>query len=85
MKPQMLFSAIMSIVGALRAGSIGVLLSGQNPTPDYAGQLLQNHIEDFGFQRFELGYATALSLTLLIVTYIITKLCFRFLGTKSDE
>jgi len=85
MKPQMLFSAIMSIVGALRAGSIGVQLSGQNPTPDYAGQLLQNHIEDFGFQRFELGYATALSFTLLIVTYIITKLCFRFLGTKSDE
>jgi len=85
MKPQMLFSAVMSIVGALRAGSIGVQLSGQNPTPEYAGQLLQNHIEDFGFQRFELGYATALSFTMLLVTYAITKVCFRVLGTKADE
>lgn len=85
MKPQMLFSAVMSIVGALRAGSIGVQLSGQNPTPEYAGQLWQNHIEDFGFQRFELGYATALSFVLLLFTYAITRLCFKFLGSKDDE
>ena len=84
MKPQMLFSAVMSIVGALRAGSIGVQLSGQNPTPDYAGQLIQNHIEDFGFQRFELGYATALSFMLLLVTYAITRVCFHFLGSKDE-
>ncbi|MCL1988558.1 MAG: sugar ABC transporter permease [Firmicutes bacterium] len=82
MKPQMLFSAVMSIVGAIRAGSIGVQLSGQNPTPEYAGQLFQNHIEDFGFQRFELGYATALSFVLLAVTYALTKLCFKFLGER---
>jgi len=85
MKPQMLFSAVMSIVGALRAGNIGVQLSGQNPTPEYAGQLWQNHVEDLGFQRFELGYATALSVVLLLITYAITKICFRFLGTKTDE
>ena len=85
MKPQMLFSAIMSIVGALRAGGIGVALSGQNPTPEYAGQLIQNHIEDFGFARFELGYATALSFMLLLVTFAITKVCFHFLGAKDDE
>jgi len=85
MKPQMLFSAVMAIVGALRAGHIGVQLSGQNPTPEYAGQLWQNHVEDFGFQRFELGYATALSVVLLLVTYAITKICFRFLGSKEDE
>ncbi|WP_409344728.1 carbohydrate ABC transporter permease [Paenibacillus sp. MBLB4367] len=85
MKPQMLFSAIMGIVGALKAGGIGVQLSGTNPTPNYAGQLLQNHIEDFGFIRFELGYATALSLMLLVLMYMINRVCFRLLGTKEDE
>ncbi len=85
MKPQMLFSAVMAIVNSLKAGSIGVTLSGQNPTPNYAGQLLQTHIEDYGFARFELGYATALSFSLLIVTYILSKVCFKFLGTKEDE
>ncbi len=85
MKPQMLFSAIMAIVGALKAGAIGVQLSGRNPTPDYAGQLIQNHIEDYGFARFDLGYATALSFALLLVIYAFSRLCFRYLGTKEDE
>ncbi len=85
MKPQMLFSAVMAIVNALKSGSIGVQLSGQNPTPNYAGQLIQSHIEDYGFARFELGYATALSFMLLVVTYILSQVCFKFLGTKEGE
>lgn len=85
MKPQMLFSAVMAIVNALKSGSIGVQLSGQNPTPNYAGQLIQSHIEDYAFARFELGYATALSFMLLVVTYILSQICFKFLGTKEDE
>lgn len=85
MKPQMLFSAVIAIVNSLKAGSIGVQLSGRNPTPDYAGQLLQSHIEDFGFARFELGYATALSFALMLAVYALTRLCFKFLGSKGEE
>ncbi len=85
MKPQMLFSAVMAIVNSLKAGSIGVQLSGRNPTPDYAGQLLQTHIEDYGFARFELGYATALSFALMLAIYVLTRVCFKFLGTKEGE
>ncbi len=51
MKPQMLFGAVMSVVSTFQAGYIGVLLSGSNPTPQYAGQLIVNHIEDYGFLR----------------------------------
>lgn len=85
MKPQMLFSAVMAIVNAFKAGSIGVQLSGQNPTPNYAGQLIQSHIEDYGFARFELGYATALSFTLMLATYLLSRVIFRLLGSKGDE
>lgn len=85
MKPQMLFSAVMAVVNALKAGSIGVQLSGKNPTPDYAGQLLQTHIEDYAFARFELGYSTALSFALMLVIYVLSQLCFKFLGSKGDE
>jgi multiple sugar transport system permease protein len=84
MRPQMLFSAIIAITGALNAGSIGVVLSGSNPTPNYAGQLIQNHIEDFGFARMELGYATSLSFVLLLVVYGFSQLCWRFLGSKGE-
>ncbi|MDY0276935.1 MAG: sugar ABC transporter permease, partial [Acholeplasma sp.] len=39
MKPQLLFGAVMATVNTFQAGSIGVQLSGSNPTPQYAGQL----------------------------------------------
>lgn len=32
-----------------------------NPTPGYAAQLIVNHIEDYGFIRYEMGYAAAVS------------------------
>jgi multiple sugar transport system permease protein len=78
MKPQMLFGAVMAVVGTFSAGSIGVMLTGANPTPQNAGSLIINHIEDFGFQRFEMGYAAALSVLLLILVYALSKFFFRF-------
>lgn len=82
MKPQMLFGAVMAVVGTFQAGSIGVALTGANPTPQYSGQLIVNHIEDFGFSRYEMGYASAVSVVLLVVAYSLSKLCFRLLGDK---
>jgi multiple sugar transport system permease protein len=77
MKPQMLFGAVMAVVNTFNVSSIGVQLSGQNPTPQYAGQLVVSHIEDFGFIRYEMGYAAAISVTLLLLVYGISKLAFR--------
>jgi len=72
MKPQMLFGAVMSIVNAFQNGAIGVQLTGSNPTPQYAGQLMVNHIDDFGFTRYEMGYAAAVSVVLLIIIYVFS-------------
>lgn len=66
MKPQMLFAAVMTIVGAFQNGTISSLLAG-NPTPGYAAQLMVNHIEDYGFIRYEMGYAAAVSVILLLI------------------
>lgn len=72
-KPQMLFGAIMAIVNAFKQSAIGVQLSGSNPTPNYAGQLMVNHISDFGFTRYEMGYACAVSVVLLIIIWVFSK------------
>jgi multiple sugar transport system permease protein len=82
MKPQMLFGAVMTIVSTFQAGAIGVQLSGQNPTPQYAGQLMVNHIEDYGFIRFEMGYAAAVSVVLLMLILLISKVAKGFLAEK---
>lgn len=73
MRPQMLFGAVMAIVGTVSAGGIGVALSGSNPTPDYAGQVIVNHIEDYGFIRYEMGYAAAISVVLLLIIWGASK------------
>ena len=82
MKPQMLFGAVMSLVATFNAGSIGVLLSGQNPTPQNAGQLIVTHIDDYGFIRFDMGYAAALSIILLLMVYFFSKVAYRLFGEK---
>jgi len=82
MKPQMLFGAVMAIVGAFNAGGIGVALSGSNPTPQYAGQLIVNHIDDFGFIRYEMGYAAALSVILLVLILLFSRVAYRLFGER---
>lgn len=85
MKPQLLFAAIMSIVHTLQSGSLGVELSGSNPTPNYAGQIMLSHIEDYGFIRYELGYASALSVVLLILMFVLSRVFTYIFEEKGDD
>lgn len=83
MKPQMLFGAVMAVVGAFQGGAIGVALSGSNPTPQNAGQLMVNHIEDYGFLRYEMGYAAAISVVLLLLIYLFSRVATKLFGENS--
>lgn len=83
-RPQMLFGAVMAVVNTFQNGSIGVQLSGSNPTPGYAGQLLVTHIEDYGFLRYEMGYAAAVSVVLLLLIFGISRLARRLFSDKED-
>lgn len=82
MKPQMLFGAVMAIVGTFQAGAIGVILSGGNPTPQYAGQLIVNHVEDYGFLRYEMGYAAAVSVVLLLMVWIFSRVATKLFASE---
>ena len=82
MKPQMLFGAVMAIVGTFQNGLIGVQLSGANPTPNYAAQLIVNHIEDYGFIRYEMGYAAAVSVVLLGIVWTFSKISKKLFQEK---
>ena len=84
MKPQMLFGAVMSIVGAFQAGNIGVMLTGSNPTPGYAAQLMVNHIDDYGFTRYEMGYAAAVSVALLALIYAFSFVARKLFAPKDE-
>jgi len=44
--------------------------------------LMVNHLEDFGFIRYEMGYAAAVSVVLLLVVYVFSKVAFKLFGEK---
>ncbi len=83
MKPQMLFAAVMSTVNAFQTGTIYGLLIG-NPSPGYKSQLIVNHIEDYGFLRYEMGYAAALSVVLLLIVQLFSKAANKLFGEKDE-
>lgn len=85
MKPQMLFGAVMAIVSTFSNGYIGVALTGSNPTPQNAVQMLTNHIDDYGFIRYEMGYAAALSVVLLLIIWGFSKVAYSLFGEKVEK
>ena len=81
-RPQLLFGAVMAVVNAFNSAGLGVALSGSNPTPGYAGSVIVNHIDDFGFIRYEMGYAAALSVVLLLIITLASKVAYKLFGDK---
>jgi len=83
MKPQMLFGAVMAIVNTFNIGWIGTALAGVSPTPGYSAQLIVNHIEDYGFGRYEMGYAAMVSVALLVLVIMFSRVSYVLFG-ESD-
>lgn len=83
-RPQMLFGAVMGIVNTFNSSGVGVALSGTDPTPNYAGQLIVTHIEDYGFLRYEMGYAAAVSVVLLVGIWLLSKGVNKLFGSKGE-
>lgn len=83
MKPQMLFGAVMSIVGTFNTSGLATTLSGSTPPPQYAGWLIVDHMNDYGFARYEMGYASAISVVLLGIVMLFY-MAARALFTEKD-
>ncbi len=66
MKPQLMFGAIMSITSSFGFGGIVTSLCGF-PSVDYAAHTIMHHLEDYGGQRFETGYSSAIAVILFAV------------------
>lgn len=69
MKPMLLFGAVMSITSAFNVCDVPMNLIGF-PSTDYCVRTVVTHLFDFGFIRFEMGYASAIA-TILFLTMII--------------
>ena len=66
MKPQLMFGAIMAITGAFGYGGIVTALCGF-PSVNYCAHTIMHHLEDYGGQRYEVGYSSAIAVVLFII------------------
>ena len=83
MKPQLLFGAVNSIVASFAVFDIAVALTGL-PSPNYATHTIVTHLYDYAFIRFELGYASAISVFLFLLTFTLGRISMRIFSSKDE-
>lgn len=66
MKPQLMFGAVMAITSSFGFGGVVTALCGF-PSVDYAAHTIMHHLEDYGGQRYEIGYSSAIAVILFAI------------------
>ena len=66
MRPQLMFGAVMSITGAFGFGGVVTALCGF-PSVNYSCHTIMHCLEDYGNQRWEVGYASAIAFVLFLI------------------
>ncbi len=83
MKPQLLFGAINTIAGSFGVFDVISSFAGF-PSPNYAGHTLVAHVYDYAFVRYEMGYASAVSVILFLITFLFGKAVMFLLSSKDE-
>ena len=66
MRPQLMFGAVLAITQSFGFGAIVTALCGF-PSVDYAAHTIMHHLDDYGGQRYEMGYTSAIAVVLFVV------------------
>ncbi len=72
MKPMLMFGAVMAITQAFNVCDVTKTLCGY-PSTDYAARTVVTHLFDYGYSRFEMGYASAIATMLFVVMILCNK------------
>ena len=79
MKPMLLFGAVMSIASSFNISDVPRALCGF-PSTDYAARTVVTHLFDYGYTRFEMGYASAIAVILFLAMILSKKIIVALLG-----
>ncbi len=72
MKPMLMFGAVMSITQSFGVADVTMALAGY-PSTDYAARTVVTHLFDYGYSRFEMGYASAIATLLFLIMILCNK------------
>ena len=68
MRPQMMFGAVLAITNSFGFGGVVTALCGF-PSVDYAAHTIMHHLDDYGGERYEIGYASAIAVVLFVIMF----------------
>ncbi len=66
MVPQLKIGAVLAISGAFAVGGVNAALTG-NPSTDYSTHTVLLHMTDYGYVRYEMGYASTIAVVLFVI------------------
>lgn len=84
MGPQLMFGAVMQISAAFSVGNIAQVLTGF-PSTDYSTHTIITHIQDHGSLRFEMGYASAISVVLFAAIFLTNSVIRRIINRYAAD
>ncbi len=66
MRPQLMFGAVLAITQSFGFGGIVTALAGM-PSVNYCAHTITHHLDDYGGQRFEVGYSSTIAVILFAI------------------
>lgn len=72
MAPHLVLSAILAITASFGAEAVATAMTGF-PSTGYATHTIMHHMRDYGFIRFQRGYACAIATVLFVMSITINK------------
>ena len=79
MRPQLMFGAVLAITNSFGFGGVVDALCGF-PSVDYAAHTIMHHLDDYGGQRYEVGYSSAIAVILFAISIGSNKLIKKMLS-----
>ena len=66
MRPQLMFGAVLAITQSFGFGGVVTALCGF-PSLNYCAHTIMHHLDDYGGQRFEVGYSSTIAVVLFVI------------------
>ena len=84
MQHMLLFSAVMQIAGAFSVSAIAVQMAGY-PSVNYCVDTIVSYLSDVGGTRYEMGYASAMSVILFIMMALSRSLIKKAINSLGND
>ena len=83
MRPQMMFGAVLAITNSFGFGAVVDALCGF-PSVDYAAHTIMHHLNDYGGQRYEIGYSSAIAVVLFVIMFASNRIIKKALSKVGE-